>query len=58
MNRSECEKLKMNLQNMNDEEKRISMEKLQMLKDEELENQKLIWQNKTNELLEEVNFIF
>lgn len=41
---------------MKDEEKRIELHKLQMIKDEELENLKLIWQNKTNELLEEVNF--
>lgn len=37
-----------------EEEKRIEIDRLNELKDQEIKNLKSIWQSKTNELLEEV----
>lgn len=39
-----------------EEEKRLELENLNALKDEEIRNLKSVWQAKTNELLDEVFF--
>ena len=40
-----------------DEEKRLEINRLNDLKEQEIKNLKTIWQTKTNELLEEVYFL-
>jgi hypothetical protein len=40
-----------------DEEKRLEINRLNDLKEQEIKNLKTIWQTKTNELLEEVHFV-
>ena len=46
--------MRLELEKRKDEEKLFDITKLNDLKDEEINNLKLIWQSKTNELLEEV----
>ena len=52
--RVECDTLRKELQMTKEEEKRIEIDRLNELKDQEIKNLKSIWQSKTNELLEEV----
>ena len=56
--RIECDKLRKELQYCKDNERDSEIEILREQKDQEIKNQKLIWQQKINELLEEVlNFL-
>jgi hypothetical protein len=55
MKRIECERLKTELVQSKEEERRAELDNLNKLKEDELRNLKLIWQTKTNELLNEVS---